>query len=48
MIYAKLQNADDPTTAVREAAAIATVLLLASAVVLVVLELVQRRVTRRG
>ena len=48
LIYGKLQNADDPANAVREAAAIATVLLLASAAVLVTLEVLQRRVSRRG
>lgn len=48
VIYGKLQNADDPALATQQAAAIATVLLLASAVVLVLLDLLQRRVARRG
>ncbi|SOD74157.1 sulfate transport system permease protein [Jatrophihabitans sp. GAS493] len=48
IIYGKLQDADNPTQSVREAAAIATLLLLASAVVLILLEIVQRRVNRRG
>jgi sulfate transport system permease protein len=48
LIYDKLQNADSPVVAVRQAAAIATVLLLASAVVLLVLSLLQRRLARHG
>jgi sulfate/thiosulfate transport system permease protein len=48
LIYDKLQNADSPVLAVRQAAAIATVLLAASALVLVVLALLQRRLVRRG
>jgi sulfate transport system permease protein len=48
LIYGKLQDADDPVNSVREAAAIATVLLLASAAVLIILQVLQRRVSRRG
>ena len=48
IIYGKLQDTDNPAAPTQQAAAIATVLLLASAVVLVVLNLVQRRVGRRG
>jgi sulfate transport system permease protein len=48
IIYAKLQDADNPTASVREAAAIAAVLLLASAVVLILLDVIQRWVARRG
>ena len=48
VIYGDLQNADDPGLATQQAAAIATVLLLASAVVLLLLDLLQRRVARRG
>jgi len=48
LIYGKLQDAEDPTTSVRAAASIATVLLAISALVLVLMELVQRRVARRG
>ncbi|WP_375485538.1 ABC transporter permease [uncultured Jatrophihabitans sp.] len=48
IIYGQLQNADTPGAATRQAAAIAFVLLLASAVVLILLDLVQRRVARRG
>jgi sulfate/thiosulfate transport system permease protein len=48
IIYGNLQNADTPGVATRQAAAIAFVLLLASAVVLILLDLVQRRVARRG
>jgi sulfate/thiosulfate transport system permease protein len=48
LIYGKLQNADNPELYVRQAAAIATVLLAASAVVLLVLALLQRRLVRRG
>jgi sulfate transport system permease protein len=47
LIYGKLQG-DDPVAGTRQAASIATVLLLASAVVLLVLALVQRRLVRRG
>jgi sulfate transport system permease protein len=47
-IYAKIQDADNPEASLQQAAAVATVLLLASALVLVILELVQRRVARRG
>jgi sulfate transport system permease protein len=48
LIYGRLQNADDPTAGARQAAAVATVLLLASAVVLAVLAVLQRRVARHG
>ncbi len=48
LIYNRLQNADSPVVAVRQAAAIATVLLVASALVLVVLALLQRRLVRHG
>jgi sulfate transport system permease protein len=48
LIYGRLQDADNPTSGVRQAAALATVLLLASAVVLTVLALLQRRRERRG
>jgi sulfate transport system permease protein len=48
VIYGDLRNADDPVHATQQAAAIAAALLVASAVVLVVLDLVQRRVARRG
>jgi sulfate/thiosulfate transport system permease protein len=46
LIYGKLQ--DTGPHAEQQAAAIAAVLLLASAVVLVILDLIQRRVARRG
>jgi sulfate transport system permease protein len=46
LIYGKLQETGDRST--QEAAAIATVLLVASAVVLVLLDLIQRRIARRG
>jgi sulfate transport system permease protein len=48
VIYGKLQDADHPVRSTQQAAAIATVLLIASAVVLIVLDLLQRRVARRG
>jgi sulfate transport system permease protein len=48
VIYGKLQDADHPGRATQQAAAIATVLLLLSGLVLVVLDLVQRRAARRG
>jgi sulfate transport system permease protein len=48
LIYAKLQDSDHPITAVRQAAGVATVLLLASAIVLLVINLVQMRLARRG
>jgi sulfate transport system permease protein len=48
IIYGKLQDADNPKVSVQQAAAIATVLLVASAIVLVALGQVKRRVTRRG
>jgi len=48
LIYAKLQDSDQPAAAEQQAASIATVLLLASAIVLIVLEIIQRRVARRG
>jgi len=46
LIYGKLQ--DTGANATQQAAAIATVLLVASAIVLVVLDLIQRRIARRG
>lgn len=48
LIYGKLQNNDTPEHATQQAGAIATVLLLVSALVLVVLDLLQRRSARRG
>ncbi len=48
LIYAKLQNADSPAVATQQAAAISAVLLFASAVVLVLLDQLQRRMARRG
>jgi sulfate/thiosulfate transport system permease protein len=46
LIYGKLQDTSDQAT--QRAAAIATVLLVASAVVLVALDVLQRRIARRG
>jgi sulfate/thiosulfate transport system permease protein len=48
VIYGKLQDADHPARATQQASAIAALLLLASAVVLLVLDLLQRRTARRG
>ncbi|MCW2656860.1 MAG: sulfate transporter permease, partial [Jatrophihabitans sp.] len=48
IIYGKLQDADHPARSTQQAAAIAAILLLASAIVLVILDLLQRRVARRG
>ena len=48
LIYGKLQDATNAASSEQQAAAIATVLLLASAVVLVLIDLIQRRVARRG
>ncbi len=48
VIYGKLQDATHPAIATQQAAAISTVLLLASAVVLILLDLIQRQVARRG
>jgi sulfate/thiosulfate transport system permease protein len=48
LIFAKLQNSDSPARATQQAAAIAAVLLLASAIVLVLLDLLQRRIARNG
>lgn len=48
IIFNKLQNADSPQVATQEAAAISAVLLLASLVVLLLLDLLQRRMARRG
>jgi sulfate/thiosulfate transport system permease protein len=48
IIYGKLQDADNPAVSEQQAAAIATILLLASAIVLVLLNLVKRRVSHRG
>jgi sulfate transport system permease protein len=46
LIYGKVQDTTEGAT--QQAAAIATVLLVASAVVLVLLDVIQRRVARRG
>ena len=46
LIYGKVQDTSDDAT--QQAAAIAAVLLLASAVVLVLLDVIQRRIARRG
>ena len=48
VIYGKLQDAVNPERSTQQAAAIATVLLIASAVVLILLDVLQRRVVRRG
>ncbi|WP_375493094.1 sulfate ABC transporter permease subunit CysT [uncultured Jatrophihabitans sp.] len=48
LIYGKLQNNDTPQLAEQQASAIAALLLVVSAIVLVALDLVQRRVARRG
>lgn len=48
LIYGKLQNADSPELATQQAAAIATVLLVAGIVLLAVLALIQRWTVRRG
>lgn len=48
LIYAQVQNSDNPAVALREAASIATVLLVGSAAVLILLDVVQRRVVRHG
>jgi sulfate transport system permease protein len=48
IIYGKLQDADHPARATQQAAAIATILLLASVLVLIVLNVIERRVARRG
>ena len=48
VIYSDLQDNDNPARATQQAAAISAVLLVASALVLVLLEVVQRRVARRG
>jgi sulfate transport system permease protein len=48
VIYGKLQDADHPARSTQQAAAIATILLLVSAAVLVLLDVLQRRVARRG
>jgi sulfate/thiosulfate transport system permease protein len=47
-IYRKLQDADNPAVSTQQAAAIAAVLLLASVIVLILLDLIQRRMARRG
>ncbi|BBH17670.1 sulfate ABC transporter permease subunit CysT [Nocardioides baekrokdamisoli] len=47
LIYGKLQNADDPA-ATQQAAAIATVLLVAGVLLLIALAVIQRRAVRRG
>ena len=46
LIFGKIQDGSEPARV--QAAAIATVLLLSSAVVLVLLDLIQRRIARRG
>jgi sulfate transport system permease protein len=48
VIYGKLQDAENAARSTQQAAAISTVLLLASALVLILLDLLQRRVNRRG
>jgi sulfate transport system permease protein len=48
VIYGKLQDADHPAHATQQAAAIATALLIISAVVLIALDLIHRRTVRRG
>jgi len=48
VIYGKLQDADNAAHSTQQAAAIATVLLIASAIVLVLLDVLQRRMARRG
>jgi len=48
VIYGKLQDADNAVRSTQQAAAIATILLIASAIVLLLLDLLQRRVARRG
>jgi sulfate transport system permease protein len=48
VIYGKLQDADHPAQATQQAAAIATLLLAGSAVVLALLDVLQRKVARRG
>ena len=49
LIYGKLQDATNPATSEQQAAALATVLLVISAIVLVAIDLLQRRaVARRG
>ena len=48
LIYADLQDSDNVAEHTRQAAAIAAVLLVASAVVLVLVDQLQRRVDRRG
>jgi sulfate transport system permease protein len=48
LIYGKLQDAENAARSTQQAAAISTVLLLASALVLVLIEVLQRQVKRRG
>jgi sulfate transport system permease protein len=48
VIYGKLQDSDNPARSTQQAAAIATILLVASAVVLIVAEFMRRRDARRG
>lgn len=48
LIYGKLQNADNPEVATQQAAAIATVLLVAGVALLVALAILQKRAVRRG
>ena len=48
IIYGKLQDADNAAASEQQAAAIATLLLVTSAIVLIGMELIRRRVGRRG
>jgi sulfate transport system permease protein len=48
VIYGKLQDATYAERSTQQAAAIATILLIASAIVLLLLDLLQRRLARRG
>ena len=48
LIYGKLQDAENAARSTQQAAAISTVLLIASALVLIMLDVLQRRVNRRG
>jgi sulfate transport system permease protein len=48
IIFGKLQDSENPTVSTQQAAAIATILLAASVLVLVVVQVIQRRVGRRG
>jgi sulfate/thiosulfate transport system permease protein len=48
IIYADLDNSDSPERATQQASAIAALLLVASAIVLILVDQLQRRVARRG